>query len=275
MNGEYGNVYYRGVNGLFDNVLPSLPRKRSLSHPKDLSSLMNTLFEDENTKCTLKFLEYEPGHHKIPINRKIRRFNRYIIESLMQHYVGFTRFLDVVDNHWVALWMGLQDFVMHGNDSEYCYCKERIMPLGDVFESYVNSRIVPDKDIYEYILLMAMPYATETPKRGIVETDEFVEVDLRKALPSIFIRPHAQHALVIKRREKQNPNSDAKFYDMSSQVVAILRIRVDRAKEWLGNGKLLTKENIFPSPSVDAGYDTLLTKYSHIFKGPYHIVKYY
>lgn len=27
-NAQYGNVYYRGVNGLYDNVLPSIMRNR-------------------------------------------------------------------------------------------------------------------------------------------------------------------------------------------------------------------------------------------------------
>uniref|UniRef100_UPI003FEDA8E5 hypothetical protein n=1 Tax=Segatella copri TaxID=165179 RepID=UPI003FEDA8E5 len=104
-----------------------------------------------------------------------------------------------------------------------------------------DKKLLPNDDIYVYVLLMAMPHATSVPEYGITQTEYFVEVDLRKALPSIYIRPHAQHALVIKKR---------------------------------GNGYLMTESNIFPSPSLDQGYNTLLMR-TGIFKYPFEIVKYF
>lgn len=117
-----------------------------------------------------------------------------------------------------------------------------------------------------------MPYGDKKPIDGISETEEFVTVDIRKALPSIYLRPHAQHALVVRRRD--NNNNDARYYDLSSQVVGILRIRIDRASLWLGNGQLVTKDNLFPSPSIDQGYNNLLM-HSDIFTNPFEIIKYY
>ena len=61
---------------------------------------------------------------------------------------------------------------------------------------------------------------------------------------------------------------------MASQVTAILRIRIDRVSEWLGNGSLLTKENLFPSPSIDQGYNNLLT-YLNELEAPFDIKKYF
>lgn len=104
-----------------------------------------------------------------------------------------------------------------------------------------DKKLLPNEDIYVYVLLMAMPHATSVPEYGITQTEYFVEVDLRKALPSIYIRPHAQHALVIKKR---------------------------------GNDYLMTESNIFPSPSLDQGYNTLLMR-TDIFKHPFEIVKYF
>ena len=109
---------------------------------------------------------------------------------------------------------------------------------------------------------------------GIIETANFVEVDLRKALPSIYLRPHAQHALVVRRRDKGNIEQKAGYYDMASQVTAILRVRIDRVSNWLGEGTLLTQGNLFPSPSIDQGYNNLLMN-SEIFKDPFDIKKYF
>ena len=52
--------------------------------------------------------------------------------------------------------------------------------------------------------------------RRYLTTDNFVEVDLRKALPSIYLRTHAQHTLVVRKRDKQNIKAKADYYDMSS-----------------------------------------------------------
>ena len=136
-----------------------------------------------------------------------------------------------------------------------------------------DKKLLPNDDIYVYVLLMAMPHATSVPEYGITQTEYFVEVDLRKALPSIYIRPHAQHALVIKKRVKHSDGS-ASYFDMSKQVVGIIKVRIDIADNWVGNGYLMTERNIFPSPSLDQGYNTLLMR-TGIFKYPFEIVKYF
>lgn len=74
------------------------------------------------------------------------------------------------------------------------------------------------------------------------------------------MRPHAQHAYVIKVRDKVKADE----YDLASQVVGIIKIRVDKADEWLGNGTLLTQSNLFPPPAIDQGYYTLLEYYTEL-----------
>ena len=277
-NSEYGNVYYRGIGGLYDNVLPSLLRNRRKGIPDDLTAMLKKISKDTRLNDSLKLRPINSKAYTkqdYRSNKIVERFNKYTIESLLQHYVGYTRFLDVVDNHWIALWMGLHTFKMHGKGLKFCDCIKRSVPLCDYFEGIMkgidNSKTAP---IYVYVLLIAMPHAQGQPHYGITETDKLVEVDLRKALPSIYLRPHSQHALVIRKRDKQNINAEASYYDMSSQVVGILRIRVDRADMWLGNGTLMTKDNIFHSPSIDQGYNTLLMR-TDIFTYPLEIIKYY
>lgn len=198
-------------------------------------------------------------------NKRVKRINKYIIEGMLQHYSGITRFIDVVNNHWIALWMGLHRFKPIGEGGKYVSCIKREISMGALMEdlvtlgsSSIHSVDIENHDLYVYILLLGMPYSTETPIMGVSETSELVEVDLRKALPSFYLRPHAQHALVIRKRDNGEKSHDAKYYDLSRQAIGILRIRIDIADKWLGNGILLSKENLFPSPAVDQGYNRLL-----------------
>ncbi len=284
LNARYGNVYYRGVNGLYDNVLPSIMRGRKFGDAAALNRLLANICDNKYFKQSLKLRDI-PCHscpNEYYLSNEIRRKNRYCVEGLLQHYAGNTRFIDVVDNHWVALWMGLHKFTMIGKGFHYCKCEKRFFSLGDIYQSIsikgcpIDKSRSSDDGIYEYILLLAMPYAARNPESGIVETDDFVEVDLRKTLPSFYLRPHAQHALVVRRRDNGNFSAKplAEYYDMASQVIAILRVRIDRASEWLGNGNLLTSTNLFPSPSVDQGYNNLLM-HSDMFKNPFEVIRYY
>lgn len=276
-NADYGNVYYRGVRGLYDNVLPALMRGRVRGTPNDLTQTLNKIISDSYFKKSLKLFDTiipksDQDHY---FNKKVKRYNKYFAEALLQHYAGSTRFLDVVDNHWVALWMGLHEFKTHGKKNEFYHSTKRSLSAWDLYEAHTERDVrLINKDIYAYILLIAMPYPISAPEYGITETDGFVEVDLRKALPSVYLRPHAQHALVIRKRDKDNINQVAHYYDMASQVTTILRVRIDRVIEWLGEGSLLTQDNLFPSPSIDQGYNNLLM-HENIFKKPFDIKKYF
>lgn len=269
-NSSYGNVYYRGINGLFDNVLPSIMRKVKSGKTAGLENLLDKIYKDNYMFNSMAMVKENP---KDAVT--IRRFNKYRIEALLQHYSGNTRFIDVVDNHWVALWMGLQNFIFRGEGYKNCDCQRREINFADYYEdTKASPALSPDLNIYEYIVLLAMPYGLSKADHGIIETEDLVEVDLRKALPSIYLRPHAQHALVIRKKENTDKKKDSSFYDMASQAVAILRIRIDRASSWLGQGNLVSKENLFPSPAIDQGYHRLLRR-TDLFDNPFEIIKYF
>lgn len=276
-NSQYGNVYYRGVDGLYDNVMPSLMRNRTSGSCDDLHVVLNAVCGDAYFHKSLKLRDtmIPQAPQDYEYNKRITRYNKYCVEALLQHYAGSTRFLDVVDNHWVAIWMGAHRFWLHGKGGKFCQIQERKLNIGSLYEEILSTKKADlQKKIYEYIILVAMPYPETPPEHGIIETENLVEVDLRKVFPSFYLRPHAQHALVVRRRDKQNINQIASYYDMASQVVAILRVRIDRAYEWLGRGALLTEDNLFPSPSIDQGYNNLLM-HTDIFTYPFEILKYY
>lgn len=284
LNANYGSVYYRGVDSLYDNVRPSIMRKRNWGVADDLNKIIDDINDHPRLKNSLKLMQYEKNQrsHDKEDNNKIKRNNKYRIEALLQHYCGYTRFLDVVDNHWIALWMGLHHFNKCGDGGKYINCiKREILPIDVLF--YLSGKhprfgipenYFPEK-CYEYILLIAFPEEGGSSVNGVYETKEFALVDLRKALPSIYLRPHAQHALVMRRRNKGEESLKASYYDMASQVVGIIQVRIDIADRWIGDGKLVRKENMFPLPSIDAGYNTLLKIKEDIFKYPFEIAKYF
>ena len=95
-------------------------------------------------------------------------------------------------------------------------------------------------------------------------------VDLRQALPSVFLRPHAQHGLIV--RKKVAPPCTLESYDMAPNVVGIIKIRIDR--EWIGTWELLTQDNLFPSPAFDYGYDLLLKRNDLFEEEEFQIAKF-
>ncbi len=280
VNRDYGTVYYRGTNGLFETVRPSIMRGRKRGQALDITELIHKIEADEYLNPSLQ-LENTIAPDKGNIiattkqNKRIRRCNKYRIEGLLQHYAGFTRFVDIVDNHWIALWMGLHRFDSCGEGKKFIKCTKRELTPFDVLSRVKDPSTAHllSEELYVYILLLAFPDRNVESYNGVVETSELVLVDLRKALPSFYLRPHAQHALVMRRRDSGEKSTNASYYDLAEEVVGILRVRIDVAARWLGDGQLVSQENMFPSPSVDNGYNGLLK--NQLFQYPFEIKKYF
>ena len=123
--------------------------------------------------------------------------------------------MDFVDNHWCALWFGLYKFNADGT-----YSKRS------------------DKTGFLYIFL----YLADTNGaniRGLYIGDEVYTVDLRKAMPSYFLRPASQHGWVVRKKERKDD------CDYKDNVLCVIKIKVEDADNWLGSGALLSQENFF------------------------------
>ena len=257
-NSNYGNVFYRGECKLHQSLIPSLFRgcKHACEKTRTLNVLLHLILTDERLRHELKLNEASPEKQEIKI------------EGMLQHYGIPTRYIDVVDNHWIALWMGLHKIQSLKNIGKYYHYGKRELPLPEMLcgnETDMNA-------LYQYILLIAVPDERVNNGDGIEIMDNMIVVDLRKALPSIFLRPHAQHGLVLRNRGIDS--NKASFYDISNNVIGILKIRIDRTNEWLGNGQLLTQDNLFPSPGYDYGYDLLLSRNDIFSFTEFEITKY-
>ena len=82
--------------------------------------------------------------------------------------------------------------------------------------------------------------------------EETYTIDLRKALPSTFLRPCSQHGWIVRGKETD--------YDFDKKISCVVRVNVDLAAQMLGTGTLLSQENFFPNSEIDQGYNILLER---------------
>ena len=264
INRTYANVYSRGECKLHPSLIPSLYRNKT-----------DLLVEDNKIKTIInRFIKDPKLSQKLSLN-PFDNDSRYVVEGVLQHYGATTSFLDVVDNHWVALWMGLNEYTVKEQLDKYARYIERSIPIIEklIEDPLHKNKNMWEEKLYQYVLLVAVPFAVNQSEKGISISDSIIEVDLRKALPSTFLRPHAQHGLVIKRNITAKV-ATANDFDLSSNVVAIIRVRIDRAKKWIGDGELLTQDNLIPPPGYDPGYDLLLQRSDLFQNSSLKIMKY-
>lgn len=165
-----------------------------------------------------------------------------VVEALLQQYGGRTRWLDVVDNIWVALWFAcMRTFSAYDEGTGLDFVEYRVR----------DCRCERESKRFAYIHVV-------TVKDGkgsyyIAENDELL--DLRNELPSFYIRPHAQHAVMVRRR-----NNDGFADDYRDMIVATIKIPLDIALTWLGScmPESLSVMSMFPSPYFDTGWRDLL-----------------
>lgn len=217
INRKDGNVYYRGQSELHKSIYPSIFR--------------GTTNFDSRYK---KYYAFIKSH--IMKSRYVNYWDDDVVLPLLQHYGVKTDWLDIVDNLWVAIWFGLHDFNSLKISNRH----------------YVN--IVPREisNNYSYVLLICSDATVEdTSKSGVYYGDTTKVVDLRKACPSVYLRPHAQHALLM-RYNKCLPE------DYMNQVVGIAQISVENGFKWVGNEGLMSIQSLFPPVNYDCGYRNLL-----------------
>lgn len=87
---------------------------------------------------------------------------------------------------------------------------------------------------------------------GVYMGEKTYTIDLRKALPSNFLRPCSQHGWVVRGKGTD--------YDFNANISCVIRVSVDLAKEMLGSGTLLSQDNFFPDETIDQGYNILLER---------------
>lgn len=172
INGSNGTVLYRGQSKNHDSLLPSGARKKAVPVPDHTIDAIRT---DDDIR---RFFGLDGADVK-----GWERYQSVLIESVLQHYGASTYCMDFVDNHWCALWFGLHKFV----DNHYI------------------KRSGPDEKLYIYFYLADTNSACV---RGMYIGEDTYTVDLRKAIPSTFSRPAAQHGWIVRKQRREKCNYD-------------------------------------------------------------------
>lgn len=219
------HIYFRGESRLYGSLPPTL--FRGISSSSGQSRRVGLLHSAmRNARLT---------------NRVFETFDQMAHEPLLQHYGLKTTWIDLVDNVWVALWFACHRAYSAGSIDEYLH-----------FEKRTESK---EPGEFAYILLVsADSKGVQQSSPGTVIGKSTELVDLRVAAPSIFLRPHAQHGLLMRMRG----DNVMRPLDYSSRIRGVVRIRLNDALEWLGKGKMLGVHALFPPPFYDHGYDILL-----------------
>jgi hypothetical protein len=220
-------VYFRGQETLYPSLKPSL--YRALTQPRARN------YRDDKLNRYLK---------KIRTERQVMRaVPPHVHEPMLQHYGLRTRWLDVVDNVWVALWFACHSAHAVGEHGQYLHFQKRV------------ERHTTPSARFAYILLLEAATTPSAKEPGCFRDNASAAIDLRIAAPSQFVRPHAQHGLVIQAIDAEGRAA----LDFSKLLVGIIRVHLADALEWLGQGDLLNVHALFPPPPYDSGYHEILT----------------
>lgn len=245
------SVYFRGQAKMYSTLPPGLYRGMRINNggvQSQRNKRFDRILSDINEKNTLHSIHSE------------------VHEAILQHYGLKTRWLDVVDNVWVALWFACHDAVTTGRFKQYEHFEQRdVHVVGDAKsnENMHGDNKDDKKNLnpnYAYILLIesaAIP-KIDSKCAGQFEDKDSRTIDLRVAAPSQFIRPHAQHGLVMQVIGKNKKP----VINFATAIVGVIRINVGDALKWLGSGALLCAHSLFPPPTYDMGYKLILENIS-------------
>lgn len=156
-------------------------------------------------------------------------------EPVLQHYGIDTRWLDAVDSVPHALF-----FATH-----------KPIEVAPGQWTYI-----PSTEEYGYVFLIELGKLTSVQRakkfvagysRGALALDV---ADLRALKPSIALRPHAQHGLLIRDRSGDP--------DLWNRLVARIAVPATIARRWI-SAVALEPQELFPDPKWDRVYDQLLS----------------
>lgn len=243
-NSKYGNVFLRGQTDVYNSQMK----------PSILRDMTNS---DKANKSLKKIADSFKQN-----NEHFEDVDDTVLYPILQHYGIHTYWLDIVDNIWVALWFGshcMQTTTINHHKSE----RKDVTSGNGAFptECDLSIRFTPSTTPFTYIFLLLSDGVSETYsgryRPGIYEGAKTVLVDIRKVVPSIFIRPHAQHAYTIKSKDPNNPNA------LSNCVVGVAKLWTRNVLEWIGNSSVLSLSTLYPSLFGDAGFLSLLESRDH------------
>lgn len=221
-------IHFRGQGKMHAGLIPSLFRGS-----KSEGSRNNRL------KSLSKYIHDISSKH-----RMLGKLDAVVVETLMQHYGIRSTWVDMVENIWIALWFACHKARFSGEFNRHLH-----------FEKRTPRTELPDER-FAYILLIGTeitPIDKNVP--GWYKGKNTELIDLRKAAPSIFLRPHSQHGVLFRLRG----DTRTRLLNYGSSIKGVIRVSLEDALEWLGSGTLLNVHALFPPPLYDQGFGFLLS----------------
>lgn len=234
-------VYMRGQSSLWSSVVPSLyrhdgkgePPKKVLTWAKRRVGLARD-YEALAQQSRLITPATSPQ----------------LTGAVIQHYFVRSGWIDLVDNLWVALWFSCHRAQPMGKLGARPLLRHAPKPSDDVG---IESK---DEDL-GFILVHSPGTGTWTEAGMYVGDDQNTElVDLRATLPSTYVRPHAQHGAVMRRKSIRSLED----IDLRDTVIGVVAVPRSLALSWLGQSRVLRSAFFFPPPTYDFGYQRLLNR---------------
>lgn len=242
-----GTVLFRGQARFYPTLVPSAFRARGKVGAERLSWRLNE-YISELFGGPCRCADAQNSFH-LCLDRSTNRSrksplvlgtSRAVTEPLLQHYGIPTRWVDLVDNVWIALWFACHRQVTVGRHAYH----ERRSIAEDGAEAKAYIAVVDTGDV--------SPTALPGLQRGAMGTEL---VDLRRAVSSVYLRPHAQHGLLLTVGTGTVAERHGR---LSSCLRAIVELPLSDALEWLGSGLMTSSFVLFPSAVVDEGFRRLL-----------------
>jgi hypothetical protein len=232
-------VVFRGQRSDYKSIIPSLYRQ---FYPKNKiinDKTKRNIFSERICNRKVKELEIIISYLKNNLSFVQNTDDKYL-EAIIQHYGFKTRYVDFVDNIWVALSFSViaskssafrfSDDILYFDDKGYGYIY--ILSLGKIIDDYENI------------------YTT---------SKDYEVIDLRKSLPSMYLRPHSQHGLLVRKKPRKSNRLITTKSDMIDDVVTTIKINKSTALKWINYSRILSPDFLFPSVNFDYGYASLAT----------------
>lgn len=179
-----------------------------------------------------------------------------VVEGVLQQYGMRTRWIDAVDNIWIALWFACHHaWTWNDASSSYVHYALRSPKHEGDGQSYA----------YIYVLGFNKGYKAKAEKvrrsfiPGLTWGPEAEMLDLRYAVTSLMLRPHAQHGVLLRSYHHNSDGSIGYDVDMSGLIQGVVRIDLEDALEWLGHSTSLEVSSMFPPPAYDSCYRELIS----------------
>lgn len=275
-------VYFRGQRAVHESGLPkpSLYRGNISNDSREerIKFYYSAVYENDDLDSSSLWQPFITSQNKGLTSQVLSPIgaNQHIVEPLLQHYGLPTRWIDLTNSLPYALFFSLAFFGK----------RIKTLPINDGYDALSNgtslSRIfknVPvalpndpfDLPVPEHVYLYALCFGEETTEtdkraaRGEHRMQGGYVMDLREAIPSIYLRPHAQHGLVFSPHSFSEYSECPLFSPDSPCRGALFQIDSRDVIRWLGKGELFVPSSIFPpvrayrTPKKGAKRDAIVT----------------